>query len=109
MIKITKSYLTNSPCYKTDRSITVQGLMVHSVGCNQPNAQVFIKNWNTSSCQVGVHAFADETGIFETLPCRETPGKAHRAWHCGLGSKGSANNTHISLEMTEPSSIKYIG
>ena len=109
MIKITRSYLTNSPCYKSKRTITVQGLMLHSVGCNQPNAQVFIKNWNNSSCQVGVHAFADETGIFETLPCRETSGKAHRAWHCGSGSKGSANNTHISLEMTEPSCIKYVG
>ena len=83
--------------------------MLHSVGCPQPNAQVFIKNWNTSSCKVGVHAFADTTGVFETLPCRETPGIAHRAWHCGSGSKGSFNNSHISLEMTEPSCIKYIG
>ena len=109
MIQITQSYLTNSPCYKTKRKIKVSGLMLHSVGCPQPNAQVFIKNWNTSSCKVGVHAFADTTGVFETLPCRETPGIAHRAWHCGSGSKGSFNNSHISLEMTEPSCIKYVG
>lgn len=109
MIQITQSYLTNSPCYKTKRNIKVSGLMLHSVGCPQPNAQVFIKNWNTSSCKVGVHAFADTTGVFETLPCRETPGIAHRAWHCGSGSKGSFNNSHISLEMTEPSCIKYVG
>ena len=109
MIQITQSYLTNSPCYKTKRNIKVSGLMLHSVGCPQPNAQVFIKNWNTSSCKVGVHAFADTTGVFETLPCRETPRIAHRAWHCGSGSKGSFNNSHISLEMTEPSCIKYVG
>ena len=109
MIQITQSYLTNSPCYKTKRNIKVLGLMLHSVGCPQPNAQVFIKNWNTSSCKVGVHAFADTTGVYETLPCRETPGIAHRAWHCGSGSKGSFNNSHISLEMTEPSCIKYVG
>ena len=109
MIQITQSYLTNSPCYKTKRNIKVSGLMLHSVGCPQPNAQVFIKNWNTSSCKVGVHAFADTTGVYETLPCRETPGIAHRAWHCGSGSKGSFNNSHISLEMTEPSCIKYVG
>ena len=109
MIQITQSYLTNSPCYKTNRNIKVSGLMLHSVGCPQPNAQVFIKNWNTSSCKVGVHAFADTTGVFETLPCRETSGIAHRAWHCGSGSKGSFNNSHISLEMTEPNCIKYVG
>ena len=97
MIQITQSYLTNSPCYKTKRNIKVSGLMLHSVGCPQPNAQVFIKNWNTSSCKVGVHAFADTTGVFETLPCREIPGIAHRAWHCGSGSKGSFNNSHILI------------
>lgn len=114
MINIIKSYLTNNPCYQSKRVINVQGLMLHSVGCSQPNAQVFLKKWNDSSCEVGVHAFADQTGVYETLPCREVtatsgPGKAHRAWHCGKGPNGSANNTHISLEMTEPSCIKYIG
>ena len=37
------------------------------------------------------------------------PGYAHRGWHIGKGSKGSANNTHLGFEMTEPSCIKYVG
>ena len=32
-----------------------------------------------------------------------------RAWHCGSGANGSGNNTLISLEMTEPATIKYTG
>ena len=32
-----------------------------------------------------------------------------RGWHCGSGSKGSGNNTHIGVEMCEPTCIKYRG
>ena len=28
-------------------------------------------------------------------------------WHCGSGSKGSGNNTHIGVEMCEPACIRY--
>lgn len=31
----------------------------------------------------------------------------HRGWHCGSGTKGSGNNTHIGVEMCEPACIKY--
>ena len=115
MVNIVKSYLTNNPCYNTKRMIKVQGLTLHSVGCSQPNAQVFIKNWNSKSYDNAcVHGFIDNTGCYLTLPCMEKtatskPGYAHRGWHIGKGSKGSANNTHLGFEMTEPSCIKYVG
>lgn len=32
-MNIIQSYLTNNPCYKAGRKITVKGLMLHSVGC----------------------------------------------------------------------------
>lgn len=92
--------LTKNPCYTNGRTIAVKGLMLHSVGCPQPSAKVFVQNWNTSTAKVCVHAFIDaNTGdVYQTLPWNS------RAWHCG----GSGNNTHIGVEMCEPSNIKYI-
>lgn len=99
-MKIVVNILTKNPCYTANRKCTVKGLMLHSVGCSQPSASVFIKNWNSpshnSSC---VHAFIDgnDGTIYQTLPWD------HRGWHAG----GSANNTHIGVEMCEPACIKY--
>ena len=104
-IDIIQSILTLNPCYTANRKITVQGLMLHSVGCPQPNASVFIKNWNRESYNSAcVHGFIDaNTGaIYQTLPWD------HRGWHCGKGNNGSGNNTHIGIEMCEPACIKYI-
>lgn len=104
-MKIIESILTKNPCYKQGRKITVKGLMLHSVGCNQPDASVFARGWNKSSQKSCVHAFIDgNTGeVYQTLPWN------HRGWHAGSGSKGSANNTHIGVEMCEPACIKYKG
>ena len=103
-MKIKKQYMTKNPCYLAGRKILVKGLMLHSVGCPQPKASVFISLWNrighTTSC---VHGFIDgETGmVYQTLPWN------HRGWHCGSGINGSANNTHIGIELCEPAGIKY--
>jgi len=76
--------------------------MLHSVGCNQPDPAVFVNTFNKSGVQKGVHAFLGADGtVLQTLPWN------HRAWHCGQGSKGSGNDTHIGIEMTEPATIKY--
>ena len=98
-MKITKSILTKNPCYKAGKTIKVKGLMLHSVGCPQPSAMAFVKSWNTSSSNVCVHGFIDaNTGeIIQTLPWN------YRGWHCG----GTANGSHIGIEMCEPDCIKY--
>ncbi len=101
-MKIIPSILTNNPCYTAGRKITVKGLMIHSIGCPQPNASVLVKNWNRADYNNAcVHAFIDgNTGdIYQTLPWN------HRGWHGG----GAVNNTHIGVEMCEPSCIKYTG
>jgi len=104
-MKIIESILTKNNCYTAGRKIEVKGLMLHSVGCSQPSAEVFVRTWNTpkpNGESVCVHAFLEADGdVYRTLPWN------HRGWHCGSGSNGSANNTHIGVEMTEPSSIKY--
>lgn len=99
---LVKQYLTNNPCYKAGRTITVKGLMLHSVGCPQPSAKVFINNWNKASYdRACVHGFIDANDgtVYQTLPWDR------RGWHGG----GSSNNTHIGVEMCEPDCIKYTG
>ena len=101
-MKIIESILTKNPCYTSGRKITVKGLMLHSVGCPQPSASVFVKNWDKASFNSAcVHAFIDgySGAVYQTLPWN------HRGWHGG----GSSNNTHIGVEMCEPSCIKYTG
>lgn len=110
MSNIKTKLLTNNPCYKAGRTIDVKGLVLHSVGCPQPDPLVFIKNWNKSSYdRACVHGFIGEDTAYITLPVMETQGKAYRGWHAGSGKNGSANNTHIGVEMCEPSCIKYTG
>lgn len=98
---LVQSFLTENDCYKKGRKITVKGLMLHSVGCPQPSAKVFVNNWNRSGIEKCVHGFIDANDgkVYQTLPWN------HRGWHAG----GSANNTHIGVEMCEPSQIKYTG
>lgn len=98
-MNITKTILTKNPCYKAGKTITVKGLMLHSIGCPQPSAMALIKSWNTSDTKVCVHGFVDaNTGeVYQTLPWNR------RGWHCG----GGANGTHIGIEMCEPDCIEY--
>lgn len=111
-MNLVKSYLTENPCFKANvnradsRYSTFQdrgptGLMLHSVGCAQPNAQVFLANWNkpsyTAAC---VHAFIDaNTGtVYQTLPWN------FRGWHAG---NQIGNNTLVGVEMCESAAIRY--
>lgn len=99
-MKLVESILVNNPCYTAGRKIAVKGLMLHSVGCPQPSANVFIRNWNKSSYgNACVHGFIDANDgtVYQTLPWD------HRGWHCGY----SGNDTHIGVEMCEPATIRY--
>lgn len=100
-MKIVQNFLTKNPCYTAGKKITVKGLMLHSVGCQQPSASVFLKSWNTPTYKRAcVHAFIDANNgkVYQTLPWN------HRGWHCG----GSANNTHIGVEMCEPATTDKV-
>ena len=99
MLNLIESILTKNSCYTEGKTIKVKGLMLHSVGCPQPSASIFVRNWNIPTLQACVHGFIDaNTGdVYQTLPWE------HRGWHCG----GAANNTHIGVEMCEPNCITY--
>ncbi len=100
-MELVQSFATENPCYKAGKKIAVKGLVLHSVGCPQPSAEVFVKRFNSAGAKVCVHGFVDaETGrVYQILPWD------YKAWHCG----GQANKTHIGVEMCEPSCIRYTG
>lgn len=103
-MKITQNLCTASDCYKAGKTIKVKGGMLHSVGCPQPNPKVFQRIWNKAGANACVHAVVGKDGIvIQCLPWN------HKGWHCGSGANGSGNNSLISLEMTEPDTIKYTG
>lgn len=111
-MELIQHYLTRNPCYvanvnKADsRYTTFQNrgplsLMLHSVGCAQPSAQVFINAWDQPTRDdVCVHGVIDaNTGIaYQCLPWN------FRGRHGG----GSSNNTHVGVEMCESAYIRYL-
>ena len=96
-MQIIPAFVTQNKCYQAGAPLTPRGIMLHSVGTPQPSAAVFARSFNQyqpGGVSVCVHAFAQADGtVYQTLPWEM------RGWHCG----GSANSTHIGVEMTEPS------
>lgn len=96
-MKIIEAFAVKNKCYQAGAPLTPRGIMLHSVGCAQPSAAVFARSFNQfqpGGASVCVHAVAQADGtVYQLLPWEM------RGWHCG----GSANSTHIGVEMTEPS------
>lgn len=77
--------------------------MLHSTGCNNTSVERYasVTGWNRPEVLKSVHGFIGTSpdwngvGIVQTLPW------THRAWHCGTGTKGTANSTHIGIEVCE--------
>lgn len=103
---LTTSIATKNPCYKAGKSIKVQGIILEGVGCPQASAKVFAHNRNREDCEGRcAHAFVDanDGSVIQILPW------GHRGWHCGKHprTKLNANNTHIGIQLCEPSQIRY--
>lgn len=102
-INIVEAIATANKCYQAAIPLYPQGIMLHSIGCPQPNAAVMAHRYNTyqpDGQSVCVHGFIQRDGTYyHILPYDMI------AWHCG----GTANSTHIGIEMTEPASITYTG
>ena len=111
-----KLIFTKNACYKVGQKITPRGIMVHSTGANNPNLKRYVgpddgllgknpygNHWNQDKPdgrEVCPHAFIGKLAdgsiaTYQTLPWNM------RGWHAGDGSKGSANDTHISFEICE--------
>ena len=114
--------LTEIACYKANRTITPKGVMVHSTGANNPNIKRYVQpvdstpdrdellrllgvnananDWTHAARDACVHAFIGKLADGSIAACQTLPWN-WRGWHAGPGSKGSANNTHISFEICE--------
>ena len=108
-----KCIFTNNDCYKANRTIIPDGIIIHSTGANNPTLKRYVQpddgllgvnsynnHWNKSGVKKCVHAFVgkDKTGVvrvYQTLPWN------HRSWGCGSGKKGSYNNSYIQFEICE--------
>ncbi|BED91523.1 MAG: N-acetylmuramoyl-L-alanine amidase [Candidatus Improbicoccus pseudotrichonymphae] len=104
--------MTNNDCYKYSGKIVPKGIMMHSTATPGVMAEEWFVLWNKSyrdgvgaekGQEVCVHAFLDDKVVCQYLPW------THRGWHCGRAKPGgpSGNDTHISIEICEPGSIKY--
>lgn len=100
---IIEAFATKNKCYQAATPLYPHGIMLHSIGVPQPNAAVLARYYNQyqpDGQSVCVHGFVQRDGTYyHILPYDMI------AWHCG----GSANQTHIGIEMTEPASIVYTG
>ncbi len=110
-MELIERFSTKNDCYQNNlkkidsrytqfQSRGPQGLMLHSVGTPQPSAAVFANTWNTAGKEIAVHAVLQADGIvYQCLPWN------FRGWHAG----GSANESFVGIEMTEPAEIRYTG
>lgn len=111
-MKFFTQILKNNDCYKAGKTITPRGVMIHSTGANNPHLSRYVpgndeigrntggNHWDMSGTTACVHAFVGKladgnVGVVQTLPWNR------RGWHAGKGSRGTANDTHISFEICE--------
>ena len=102
MVQIVKQFIKRNQHYTNYKVIPVRTLVLHSVGCPQPNPKVFVNSWNSPSVPYVTQLVVGIDTAYEVLPCMQTKGKAYRCYHVG-----TANSYSIGVEMTEPSTIKY--
>lgn len=107
-MSIRQSIFTQNDCYKANRFIKPQGIMVHSTGANNKKLSRYLpgdeligynqnnNHWDMPNLNVCVHGFIGvdlkgEIQTYQTLPWDM------RGWHCA----GTGNSTHISFEICE--------
>lgn len=96
--------ITHNETYTHPSLIEIKGIVLHSIGTPQPNAEKIINQFDSFSAGASCHAVVDGlTGeAYQCLPWN------YRGWHCGVGEKGSANANYIGVETGEPDCIKYV-
>lgn len=96
-MQIIQAFVTQNPLYQQYTRIQVRKLVLHSVGCPQPSAAVFARQWQTARYFAHAVLQADGT-VYQVVP-----------WDCRLMHVGAANAYSIGVEMTEPDCIRYTG
>lgn len=115
-MNLTKIFATNNACFKAGVQLYPTGLMLHSTGANNPNLQRYVQpddglmgnnpygtHFNVpypGGREVCVHGFIGKLAD-GSVATRQILPWGMQAWHAGGGDKGSANHTHIGVELCE--------
>jgi hypothetical protein len=115
-MNLNKLIVTNNDCYKSGRTLTPKGVMVHSTGANNPKLSRYVgpddgrlgknplgNHWNQARPEgrnICCHAFIgkladDSVATYQILPW------TIRGWHCASGPQGSGNDSLIGFEICE--------
>lgn len=114
--------MKNSTCYKKTKTMTIQGILWHSTGANNPNLKRYVQpddnnknkaylltllgtntsgtDYNHKEYQSGLNAFIGKTAVGNTTTIQTMPWD-YRPWGCGSGLKGSLNDGWIQFECAE--------
>lgn len=95
---IRQEFMTHNRTYTNGRTITPEGIMVHSTASPGVTAQQQRDRWDNDEVEVSTHAMLDDKETIQALPWNA------RAWHCGAGG----NNTHIAFEICEPKECRLL-
>lgn len=97
MIPVTEAFCTINRRYLANIRLEPVGVVLHSVGTSQPDADVFRKIWSEDRSQYFTHYVLDHEKILHTMP------NDRRCWHVGYPGNGK----WLGIEMCEPDSIRY--
>lgn len=95
LLTIQKKFVTGNRRYKAQEKFTPQGIVVHSIGVTQPDADALYRYWASDGTPYVTHYVLDDKKVIQCMPDNL------RCWH--VGSPG--NNKWIGVEMCEPDSI----
>lgn len=115
-------FMRQSTWYKGAPATTVQGVLIHSTGSNNPYIKRYVQpddnapdreklleiigvnkngnDWNHIQREAGVNAFIGKLASGEVSSVQVGPWDK-KAWGCGSGPKGSCNNGWIQFEICE--------
>ena len=115
-------FMRQSTWYKGAGKTTVQGVLWHSTGANNPYIKRYVQpddnapdrrallgligvnrngnDWNHIEREAGVHAFVGKLASGEVSAVQTGPWDK-KAWGCDSGKKGSCNNGWIQFEICE--------
>lgn len=104
---------TRNPCFRASVPLFPAGLMLHSTGADNPNLRRYVgpddgllgfnpngNYMNNPGATTCVHGFIGKLADGSIATYQILPWDM-RAWHCGRGKYGSANDTHIGIEICE--------
>lgn len=94
---ITEAICTGNSRYKAQEHIVPKGVVLHSIGCPQPNADVLHRTWANNQSKYVVHYMVDDVKILHCMPDN------YKCWHIG----GPGNSKYLGIEMGEPRQIHY--